>query len=191
MPIKQLPKKGRKLWLFKENLMKRIALALLIAFSAAAVTAQVKEEDHSAHHPEGGTATLPATAPAPSAVRPAPARPAAGDRFAQQMNRMRDMHTRLQAAKTPAERQALMDEHMKLMQSGMAMMKEMGGRPGMSGRGAQSGGMGSGQGSAPANDASMGSGEMMGMHGAMERRMAMMEEMMQMMLDREAAMPRR
>jgi len=28
----------------------------------------------------------------------------------------------MQAAKTPAERSALMDEHMKLMQSGMAMM---------------------------------------------------------------------
>ncbi len=34
----------------------------------------------------------------------------------------------------------------------------------------------------------MGQG-MMGMHGAMERRMAMMEMMMQMMVDREAATP--
>jgi hypothetical protein len=32
---------------------------------------------------------------------------------------------------------------------------------------------------------------MMGMHMQMERRMAMMEQMMQMMVDREAAMPRR
>ncbi len=32
---------------------------------------------------------------------------------------------------------------------------------------------------------------MMGMHQQMEHRMALMEQMMQMMVDREAAMPRR
>jgi hypothetical protein len=32
---------------------------------------------------------------------------------------------------------------------------------------------------------------MMGMHGGMERRMAMMETMVQMMVDREAAVPRK
>ena len=35
----------------------------------------------------------------------------------------------------------------------------------------------------------MGMGGMMGMHAQMERRMAMMEQMMQMMVDRQAAMP--
>jgi hypothetical protein len=34
-------------------------------------------------------------------------------------------------------------------------------------------------------------GGMMGMHTAMERRMAMMEQMMQMMVDREAAISRK
>ena len=37
------------------------------------------------------------------------------------------MHEKFLAAKTPEERQALMAEHMKLMQDGMAMMKQMGG----------------------------------------------------------------
>jgi hypothetical protein len=64
----------------------------------------------------------------------------------------------MQAAATPQERQALMDEHMKLMKSGTEMMKEMGA-----------------------------GGGMMDMHIMMERRMAMMEMMMQMMVDREAA----
>jgi hypothetical protein len=66
------------------------------------------------------------------------------------------MRQKMQAANTPAERAKLMKEHMKLMQSGMAMLGQMrGGTTGMSG--------------------------MMNMQ--MERRMAMMEQMMQMMVD--------
>ena len=79
----------------------------------------------------------------------------------QQMKAMQDMHQKMMAAKTPAEGAALMKEHMKAMQDGMAMMGRMrGGMP---------------------------------MHGgvptekdAMQRRMDMMEMMMQMMMDREA-----
>ena len=39
---------------------------------------------------------------------------------------MREMHRKMQAAKTPQERAALMGEHMKAMQGGMSMMCEMG-----------------------------------------------------------------
>ena len=104
-----------------------------------------------------------------------------------QMKAMQEMHKKMQAAKTPAERSALMDEHMKLLQSGMTMM----------GAG-NSGGMGMGmmqQGAqakpaAPAASGNSGmGGGMMGMHAQMQRRMAMMEQMMQMMVDRQAAMP--
>ena len=53
---------------------------------------------------------------------------------------MQDMHQKMMSAKTPSERQALMADHMKAMQGGVAMMKEMhggmrGGIPGMSGMG--------------------------------------------------------
>ena len=41
------------------------------------------------------------------------------------MKAMKDMHQKMMNAKTPAERQALMADHMKAMQDGMAMMKEM------------------------------------------------------------------
>ena len=71
------------------------------------------------------------------------------------MKAMEEMHQKMQSAKTPAEREALMDEHRKLMHSGMGMMGQMRGTGGMPG--------------------------MMGMH--MERRMAMMEQMMRMMVD--------
>lgn len=153
--------------------MKHTVLALALVFAGAVAIAQVKpEEDHSAHHPAG-------SAPAPAAKAPAPAGSPANDMFAEQIKKMQDIHKRMQAAKTPAERQALMDEHMKVMQSGMDMMSQMGG--------GQSMGMGSMGGAS----GGMGSGGMMDMHGAMERRMAMMEQMMQMMVDREAAMPRK
>ena len=49
---------------------------------------------------------------------------------------MKDMQQKMMTAKTPAERQALMADHMKVMQDGMAMMKEMhGGMQGMQGMG--------------------------------------------------------
>lgn len=84
------------------------------------------------------------------------------------MKAMQEMHEKMMRARTPEEKSALMAEHMKLMQDGMAMMGGMGGMGG-------GGGM-------------MGKGAMsadMGMHGQMmEKRMAMMQSMMQMMMDR-------
>jgi hypothetical protein len=83
---------------------------------------------------------------------------------------MREMHDKMMNAKTPAERQALMAEHMKSMQDGMAMMK------GMGGMGAMGAGMGGGMGM---------SAEMTKHHQQMmEGRMEMMQMMMEMMLQR-------
>ena len=166
--------------------------ALLISGCALAQTPKA-EEDHSAHHPPGGSPA--AEAPATGAGRPAPS----PDTMARQLKGMQDMHQHMQAAKTPAERAALMDEHMKLMQSGMTMMGQLSGggaggtssMPGM-GMGAGPGmGMASPNGQAATPPAgSPGMPGMMAMHDRMERRMAMMEQMMQMMVDREAAIPR-
>ena len=77
---------------------------------------------------------------------------------------MQEMHEKMRAAKTPAERQALMAEHMKSMQGGMAMMDQM----------KTPHAKGGGRSMSP---------EMMG------KRMDMMEMMMQMMMDREGARP--
>ena len=65
----------------------------------------------------------------------------------------------IMAAKTPEERAALMQEHMKAMQDGMAMMGQMR--------------------ASTAADMAMD-------HDMMYRRMDMMETMMQMMMDRQA-----
>lgn len=84
------------------------------------------------------------------------------------MKAMKDMHQKMMAAKSPAERQALMADHMKAMQDGMAMMKGMGGMGPM-------GGMGGGKGMA---------GDMGKRHQMMEGRMEMMQMMMEMMMQR-------
>lgn len=131
-----------------------LASALALSMAVSAQSAQ----DHAAHHPEAASAPQgrAKVAPAKSAA------PAPGQMDAQ-MKSMREMHDRMMAAKTPEERQALMAEHMKVMQDGLAMMGRMkGGKPG--------------------NGMSM-NPETMG------KRMDMMEMMMQMMMDREAARP--
>lgn len=165
------------------NIVAGLLTTLFVAGCAVAQSPK-PEDEHAGHHPgdaqSGGVTTQ--SAPAATAA-------SAPDAFDRQMKAMQEMHKKMQAAKTPAERSALMDEHMKLMQSGMTMM----------GAG-NSGGMGMGmmqQGAqakpaAPAASGNSGmGGGMMGMHAQMERRMAMMEQMMQMMVDRQAAMPSR
>lgn len=96
----------------------------------------------------------------PSAAASAPG-PAGYD---QQMKTMQQMHQMMAAAKTPQERSALMNDHMKTMQDGMAMMGRMRGPMG-NGAGAASG---------TPMDADM-----------MKRRIDMMDMMMQMMMDRQ------
>src|SRR3990167_9001781 len=86
--------------------------------AGCAVAQSPKPADEHAGHPpgdaqSGGVATQSA---------PAATTPPAPDAFDRQMKAMQEMHKKMQAAKAPAERSALMDEHMNLMQSGMAMM---------------------------------------------------------------------
>jgi len=126
----------------------------VLAFAAALSTGALAQSDkeHAAHHPEGASA--PAAKATPKAAAPA--------QMDMQMKSMQEMHEKMMATKTPEERQALMTEHMKSMQGGMAMMGQM----------KAPDAKGSGKPMSP---------EMMG------KRMDMMEMMMQMMMDREAA----
>jgi len=126
-----------------------IAVALALLGGCSSMPGGKDVDDHAAHHAPGAAATSPA--------------PAGYD---QQMKTMQEMHQKMVASKTPAERAALMKDHMKTMQDGMGMMGQM--RGGM---------MGGGKG-AMAMDADM-----------MKRRMDMMEMMMQMMMDREGTKP--
>ena len=133
------------------KLVHSISFALAItAVSAPNWAAQ--EDQHQAHHPEGT-----ASAPAPKAM---PGK----TRMDSQMKAMHEMHDKMMAAQTPAERDALTAEHMKIMKDGMTMMNGM--SPGaMDGTSAMK-------------------GDMAARHQAMEARVEMMQATMQMMMDR-------
>ena len=92
------------------------------------------------------------------------------------MKAMQEMHQKMMNAKTPAERQALMADHMKAMQGGMAMMQGMSPMGGMGAMGAASAPM-----AMP--------GDMAKCMQSMQQRMDMMQMMMEMMMDRMPAAP--
>ena len=147
--------------------------SILCAVAATTMGASVwaaSDKEHVSHHP-AATASV-------QVGQATPAKPGAGTGagmgmsgtgtaampgYADQMKAMQSMHDKMVAAKTPEERNALMAEQMKLMQSSMGMMGRMG-------AGAMAG--------KP--------GDMAGRQSMMEQRMDMMQSMMQMMVDRVA-----
>ena len=142
-------------------------VGICIASASLSVMAQAADE-HKAHHPAGST--QPASTQMKTSAKPMGTGQMAGmAKMDEHMKAMQAMHEKMMAAKTPEERQALMDEHMNLMQDGMGMMQQMG--AGMQGMGGMQGGK-----CMPTNMAER--------HQMMEKRMQMMESMMQMMLDR-------
>ena len=138
------------------------ALCLAVIASSAAVAATAPY-DHAAHHP------------AAAASQPA----ADAGKFSDQMARMQEMHQKMQAAKTPEERAALMKEHWQVMQGGMAMMGQM---PGCMSMG---GGMGTPPNRPKGARKPMPRDGMRAEHESMHQRMDMMEMMMRMMMDRQ------
>ncbi len=131
------------------------SLSLALAICAVGVPGWAADADeHQAHHP-AGTASAPATKAMPGKARPDMAR------MDSQMKAMHDMHAKMMAAKTPAERDALTAEHMKIMQDSMTMMNGM----------------------SPGGMSDM-KGDMAARHQTMETRMEMMQATMQMMMDR-------
>jgi hypothetical protein len=125
----------------------------------AQVDAQHKQHQANVFATEQSTATTAASDAAPASA----GKMAAMDN---KMKSMDEMHQKMMAAKTPEEKKALMAEHMKTMQEGMKTMGMMGGA-----------GMADMQGKKPMPD------NMGDHHQMMEKRMAMMESMMQMMMD--------
>ena len=157
-----------------------IVLSLAIAATSFGVYAQTNAE-RAQHHPAEPAKTAPKAA-APKSTSMSKESMAAMDI---KMKGMREMHEKMMAAKTPDERKALMGDHMKAMQDGMAMMGQMDTMGGMAGMGNMKGmgGMGADnkKGGMPM--------DMMGMHDMMQKRMEMMTSMMQMMMDRLPASP--
>ena len=138
------------------KLASSLSIALAVAITGAPIWAATTAE-HDTHHPSGA-ASAPIAKTMPSKSKLAMAG------MDSQMKTMQEMHNKMMAAKTPEERNALMAEHMKTMQDGMAMMSGM----------------------SPAGMGGMGGmkGDMAGHHQMMGKRMEMMQTMMQMMMDR-------
>lgn len=141
-----------------------IALVTAAVGAWAQIDAQV-DAQHKQHQANVLATEQASAAPAASAAAPASAgKMAAMD---SKMKAMDEMHQKMMAAKTPEEKKALMAGHMKTMQEGMKTMAMMGGA-----------GMADMQARKPMP------GDMGEHHQMMEKRMAMMESMMQMMMDR-------
>lgn len=136
-----------------------LAVVCTLALTSVSAFAQT-DADHAQHHPQGS-----ASKPALKATKPVAPSSAAKDAMIGldgSMKSMQDMHEKMTATKTPEERNALMAEHMKAMQEGMAMMDKMKDMSGMDGK----------------------SMDMASHHQMMEKRMDMMMSMMRMMMDR-------
>ena len=139
---------------------------LTIALAAAGIGAWAQTDAQHQQHQTNVLATeQSSTAQAASAATPANAEKMGA--MDNKMKAMGEMHQKMMNAKTPQEKKALMAEHMKTMQDGMKTMSMMGE--------ADVAGM-PGQKPMPGN--------MSQHHQMMEKRMAMMETMMQMMMDR-------
>jgi hypothetical protein len=164
-------------------------LTVLIVSGCAVVQPAKPDVDHSAHTPPEG-------APASPEIEPAPAGGIGVQAFERQMKAMQSMHLRMKAARTPDEREALMSEHMALMKAGMSIMSAMGGMGNAGspvhqspegGRGVNPSAGTTGSATVPLGTGGpgvRGTSGMMNMHKQMEYRMAIMEHMMQMLIDR-------
>jgi hypothetical protein len=154
---------------FQMNTLRQTLLSLIMAGTAVGTFAQTDAEQ-AQHHP---VESAKKSAKAPMA-KPHPMLQEKMAAMDSNLAMMRAMHARMEAAKTPEERKALMADHRKAMQDGMNVMGSMDAMGGMKGMG----GMASGD-----NKGGM-SMDMMGYNPMMEKRMDMMTSMMQMMMDR-------
>lgn len=156
----------------------KLAHSLTLSFVLSAMNASTwaaQDDQHQALHPAGA-----ASGPASSKAMTGKSGP---DMTAMdtQMKAMREMHDKMMAAKTPEARNALMADHLKTMQDSMRMMN--GAADGMGGMmGDRMGGMKS--------DMKGGlKSAMAARQQMMEKRLDMMQAMMQMMMDRQPAAP--
>lgn len=136
------------------------AIVLVISEIALAQTSMPRQDRPSRQSIENPAASVAVAPEAETTLR--------SEDIDKQIRAMKEMHQKMQTAQTPAERAKLMEEHRKLMQESMHMMSQI-------------------RGEAHRMEGMSGMGGMMDMHRAMERRMAMMEQIMQMVIDRDTA----
>lgn len=177
--------------------MKRTLLSLLLCFAVASPLAVAQSKDeHSAHHPLGQAEPASgAEAPPPGTPTNAQPGPSPVD---QGMKHLQDLMTQIEQSSDPVERETLLHEHMiamleqiKLLRSqtgGMNMAMMMmggGGQMGMMGGEKKKSGMKAGKDKSGGMMCSemmgggMMGGGMMGMHKMMEKRLGMLEQLLE------------
>ncbi len=159
------------------KIIQSIAVVGVCTLLGSAVWA-ADQDDHKAHHSDVATSSNAAKNDKNAAKTDGKAvlvnEPMAHESMAQEsmqkmdneMKAMQEMHEKIMNAKNPEERKALMAQHMKAMQSGMMMMSDT-----------------SKMCSVEKPD-TMPRSEMITEHKMMEKRMQMMEAMIQMVVDR-------
>lgn len=143
-----------------------LVAALALAVAPWAATAQTPA-DHEQHHPGAAAPASPSSTAAPEQAVAAMER---------HLQRMREASRRLADARTPQERQALMNERRRLMQEGLQLMGPMRAMP-QAAMGA-AGGAGMPDGMGPQM-----MGAMMERHAWMDKRMEMVQSVLQMLLE--------
>jgi hypothetical protein len=176
--------------LFMKIISSLAAASIGILLSSA--TWAIDSDAHSTHHPDAASSSSKSTkvdtkttAKSESKMHDAMAHESM-EKMDSQMKVMNDMHEKMMNAKTPDERKALMAEHMKAMQTGMALMSNMSKSCDMSMMDNMSKASTDQDTKSGMHDGMKGGmGTNMKMHHEMmEKRMQMMETMMQMMMDR-------
>lgn len=117
---------------------KMLVIGTSVLFTLFAGAANAVDEHHPADTKPAVTSTSqPSLPPANAATEQSAQAGRQMQQMDQMMQKMQAMHDNMMAGKTPAECQKLMDEHSKLMQNCMVMMKDTGGNEGamMNGKG--------------------------------------------------------
>jgi TolA-binding protein len=110
---------------------KMLVIGTSVFFTLFAGAANAVDEHHPADTKPAVTSTSqPSSPPANAATAQSAQAGMQMQQMEQMMQKMQGMHDNMMAGKTPAERQKLMDEHSKLMQDCMVMMKDTGGNDG-------------------------------------------------------------
>ena len=164
--------------------MNRALFTMILSFAIASPLAIAQsKDDHSAHHPQGqaepatGAEGAPPTAPADGQSGPSA--------LDQGMRRLQDLMTQIDQSNDPVEREAMLHEHMMLMLEqikvlhaqleGMNMaMMTMGGNGQMGAMGGEKK-KSSTKAAKTSKSSAMMCSEMMGMHKIMEKRLDMLQ----------------
>lgn len=121
---------------------KMLVICTSVLFTLFAGAANAVDEHHPVDtKPAVTSSSQPSSPPAKAATEQSAQAGMQMQQMEQMMQKMQGMHDNMMAGKTPAERQKLMDEHSKLMQDCMVMMKDTGGNDGAMMNGKASPGM--------------------------------------------------